>query len=359
MEVLAMRRTHQITLSILASVLLLALPAVADAKGQRHLGQRQLLPGMRGHDVIELQLALRFVGYRTDADGDFGPHTTQMVRLFRSNAQLDPSARVNRPMVHALKRATRGGPGDIRRLGMRRLRYGMVGHDVAILQRLLTAVGHHIPDDGTFGSRTLKAVREFENETNRKVDGVVTSKDAGALGRAGLALRASQQTLTTPAATAPAATPPAAPAAPAAPPAVATVPGSQAQIVNGLAVAPADAPQAVKDVIAAGNRIATKPYIYGGGHQSFDAAGYDCSGSVSYALHGGGLLDVPKSSYDFYDWGDAGPGQWITVYANDGHAYMIVAGLRFDTTARRANGNRWTTEIRSPAGYDVRHPTGL
>lgn len=351
-----MRRIHRITLSIVAAVLLLAVPALADAKGQRHLGQRQLLPGMRGHDVIELQLALRFVGYRTDADGQFGPHTTQMVRLFRRNAALDTSARVNKRMVKALKRATRGGPGDIRRLGMRRLRYGMVGNDVTILQRLLTTVGHRITADGAFGSRTLKAVREFEGETNRKIDGIVTSRDAGALGRAGLALRSSQQsTPSTPAPVAAATTP----APPADPPAVATVPGSQAQLVNGLAVAPADAPQAVKDVIAAGNRIATKPYIYGGGHQSFDSAGYDCSGSLSYALHGGGLLDVPKSSYDFYDWGDAGPGQWITVYANDGHAYMIVAGLRFDTTARRANGNRWTTEMRSPAGYDVRHPTGL
>ena len=353
-----MRRIHRIALSLLALVLLLAVPALADAKGQRHLGQRQLLPGMRGHDVIELQLALRFVGYRTDADGDFGPHTTQMVRLFRSNARLDPSARVNKPMVHALKRATRGGPGDIRRLGMRRLRYGMVGNDVAILQRLLTAVGHQITADGAFGGRTLKAVREFESETNRKVDGVVTSRDAGALGRAGSALRASQRNAA-PRATTPAISPPTTPAPPVAAPVVATVPGSQAQLVNGLAVAPADAPQVVKDVIAAGNRIATKPYIYGGGHQSFDSSGYDCSGSISYALHGGGLLDVPKSSYDFYDWGDAGPGQWITVYANDGHAYMIVAGLRFDTTARRANGNRWTTDIRSPSGYDVRHPTGL
>ena len=349
-----MRRTHRIALSIVASVLLLAAPSPADAKGQRHLGQRQLLPGMHGHDVIELQLALRFVGYRTDADGAFGPHTTQMVRQFRRNAELDPSARVNKPMVQALKRATRGGPGDIRRLGMRRLRYGMVGNDVAILQRLLTSVGHQIRADGAFGSRTLKAVREFEGETNRKVDGIVTSRDAGALGRAGLALHASQKT-----ATAPATQATTTPAPPADPPAVATVPGSQAQLVNGLAVAPADAPQAVKDLIAAGNRIATKPYIYGGGHQSFDSAGYDCSGSVSYALHGGGLLDVPKSSYDFYDWGDAGPGQWITVYANDGHTYLIVAGLRFDTTSRRANGDRWTTEMRSPAGYDVRHPTGL
>ena len=355
-----MRRTHRLVRSLFATALLLALPSAALATGQRHLGQRQLLPGMRGHDVKELQLALRFVGYRTSADGEFGPHTTVMVRQFRRNARLDGSARVNKPMVTALKRATRGGPGDIRRLGMRRLRYGMLGNDVSILQRLLTTVGHRITADGEFGSRTLKAVREFEGETDRRVDGVVTSRDAGALGRSALTLKKSETappatpapatTNANPATTTPATPTPAAPA---------TVPGSQAQLVNGLAVAPADAPQAVKDVIAAGNRIATKPYIYGGGHQSFEAAGYDCSGSISYALHGGGLLDVPKSSYDFYDWGDAGPGQWITVYANDGHAYMIVAGLRFDTTARRAGGNRWTTQLRSPAGYDVRHPTGL
>ena len=101
---------------------------------------------------------------------------------------------------------------------------------------------------------------------------------------------------------------------------------------DGTATAPADAPQAVKDVIAAGNAITNMPYLYGGGHGSFEASGYDCSGSVSYALHGGGLLSTPLDSTGFMTWGESGPGQWITVYSNPGHAYMVVAGIRFDTS---------------------------
>jgi len=126
-----------------------------------------------------------------------------------------------------------------------------------------------------------------------------------------------------------------------------------------VALAPADAPQAVKDVIAAGNRIALTPYRYGGGHASFSDAGYDCSGSVSYALHGGGLLARPLPSSGFYGFGSAGGGRWITVYANGGHMYMVVAGLRFDTSSHGAGDSRWTDAQRSSAGYRVRHPDGL
>ena len=112
-------------------------------------------------------------------------------------------------------------------------------------------------------------------------------------------------------------------------------PGDTAQIgPDGLAIAPASAPDPVKAIIAAGNQIASKPYKYGGGHGKWNDSGYDCSGSVSYALHGAGLLDRPLASGDFESWGDAGPGQWVTIYAKASHAYMVVAGIRFDTSGR-------------------------
>ncbi len=115
----------------------------------------------------------------------------------------------------------------------------------------------------------------------------------------------------------------------------------------------------VQRVIAAGNAIAGTPYVYGGGHGSFQASGYDCSGSVSYALHGGGLLSSPLDSSALMSYGLPGPGRHITVYANPGHAYMVVDGRRFDTSARSETGSRWTSTQRSPSGYVVRHPRGL
>ena len=100
--------------------------------------------------------------------------------------------------------------------------------------------------------------------------------------------------------------------------------------------------------------------MYGGGHtDDFQDSGYDCSGSVSFALHGAGLLRAPLDSGEFMSWGDAGPGQWVTIYANEGHMYMVVAGLRFDTSGASASGSRWQTEGRSSSGYEVRHPPGL
>jgi peptidoglycan hydrolase CwlO-like protein len=132
--------------------------------------------------------------------------------------------------------------------------------------------------------------------------------------------------------------------------------GSRATLnSDGTANAPANAPAAVKAAIAAGNEITNTPYIWGGGHGSFEAAGYDCSGSVSFVLHGGGFLDSPLDSTGLMTWGDAGPGNWITVYAHSGHTFVQVAGLRFDTSGAPP---RWQTAPRSSAGYVVRHPPG-
>ncbi len=135
--------------------------------------------------------------------------------------------------------------------------------------------------------------------------------------------------------------------------------GGLASDSGGMVQAPAGAPAAVAQVIAAGNAIATLPYIWGGGHASFQAAGYDCSGSVSYALAAAGLLSSPLDSTGFESWGDPGPGRWITVYANAGHAWMEVAGWRFDTVALAETGTRWAQGGGEFAGFVERHPPGL
>src|SRR6476620_2500220 len=148
----------------------------------------------------------------------------------------------------------------------------------------------------------------------------------------------------------------AAPSEPVAPP----PPGSSATLLpDGQAVAPADAPPAVQSVIAAANSIATTPYIWGGGHGSWDSAGYDCSGAVSFALHGGGLLDSPLDSTGLETWGVPGAGNWITVYANAGHAWAVIAGLRWDTSGDvSGSGPRWHTDMASTSGFIARHPAG-
>lgn len=128
---------------------------------------------------------------------------------------------------------------------------------------------------------------------------------------------------------------------------------------DGLAVAPQGAPPQVAALIAAGNVIASTPYRYGGGHGSFDDKAYDCSGSVSYALHGAGLLDATLDSTALSTWGVSGAGTWITIYANKTHTYLIVAGLRFDTSGAKAAGTRWQAAPRSSKGFKIRHPAGL
>jgi peptidoglycan hydrolase CwlO-like protein len=135
--------------------------------------------------------------------------------------------------------------------------------------------------------------------------------------------------------------------------------GGIAVDTGGMVQPPPGAPAAVAEVIAAGNAIATLPYIYGGGHASFQANGYDCSGSVSYALAAAGLVSSPMVSGDFENWGDPGPGRWITVYANADHVWMTVAGWRFDTVALAESGTRWSQGGGEFSGFVVRHPPGL
>jgi hypothetical protein len=128
---------------------------------------------------------------------------------------------------------------------------------------------------------------------------------------------------------------------------------------NGVALPPLEAPEAVRQIIEAGNSIARTPYKWGGGHGKWQDTGYDCSGSVSFALAAAGLLNSPLASGPLMSWGKPGPGKWVTIYANAGHVYLVVAGVRFDTSAPRETGSRWTNTMRPSTGFVARHPAGL
>jgi peptidoglycan hydrolase-like protein with peptidoglycan-binding domain len=217
------------------------------------------------------------------------------------------------------------------RYASRILKEGSTGGDVRKLQRFLDTTGHDTAADGEFGPATAESLMDFERDEARKVDGVASRPDQRMV-RA----RAAGE------------------------PEVAPSTGDRATIApDGLAVAPASAPPEVAEIIAAGNEIATKPYKYGGGHGSWRDSGYDCSGSVSYALHGAGLLNTQLDSSALAAFGRRGRGEWVSVMGNAGHAYMVVAGLRFDTSSGKRSGNRWTARMRSSAGYAVRHPASL
>jgi cell wall-associated NlpC family hydrolase len=143
---------------------------------------------------------------------------------------------------------------------------------------------------------------------------------------------------------------------------LATIPpalGKRAEVIStGEAAAPFDAPQVVIQVVQAANQIALTPYRWGGGHGAWRDKGYDCSGSVSFALAAAGLLNQPLDSTRFMSYGASGPGKWITIYANATHAWMTIAGLRFDTGGLRT-GTRWQASMRPTSGFTVRHPPGL
>jgi len=236
------------------------------------------------------------------------------------------------------------------------LRGGQQGADVVALQKLLATVGHDVGDDGDFGPRTTKGLKAWETSAHRPVNGVLGASDLTALRAASASATAPAAGTTPPPGTAPAplAATTTASTAPPASPATATI------TPDGLATAPASAPDAVKAMIAAANRIATLPYRYGGGHKSFDDTAYDCSGSVSYALHGASLLDTTLDSTMLESYGAAGTGTWVTIYANADHTFMVVAGIRFDTSGQKQAGTRWQpAAARSYAGFVVRHPAGL
>jgi Putative peptidoglycan binding domain len=227
-------------------------------------------------------------------------------------------------------------------LGDRNLRQGMAGRDVRILQDFLTRVGLDTDVDGQYGPATARRVKSWERRSVRKVNGRMSRYDQGKLRRqvnAGITVYQ----------------------APAPEPAQPNTGEVAVLNADGTATAPESAPEAVKAVIEAGNRIIDKPYKYGGGHGRWEDSGYDCSGSMSYALHGGDLLDEALTSSGFSSYGEAGEGAWITTYGSGGHSYMVVAGLRFDTgyNDSASDGPDWSTKMRPPRGYTARHPAGL
>ncbi|MGH2831236.1 MAG: peptidoglycan-binding domain-containing protein [Solirubrobacteraceae bacterium] len=201
----------------------------------------------------------------------------------------------------------------------------------AAIERLQQVLGVSV--DGTFGPETETAVRSYQDKHGLAVDGVVGPATWQALGDSNArTLNPPHESITSTGG-----------------------PGASSTSSTGSG----EASGVVARVIAAADEIATTPYIFGGGHGSFQSAGYDCSGSVSYALHGGGLLSSPEDSTGLESYGEPGPGKYITIYADAEHAWMTIDGRRFDTVALQEDGNRWSDSMASTGGYVVRHPAGL
>jgi hypothetical protein len=258
---------------------------------------RPLKKGSKGPRVAFVQRALGL-----HADRIFGSQTKRAVKRFQRRHGLTADGIVGPATWSALKRS--------------RGRSSTVGRGtVRLLQRALGVAA-----DGVFGPGTYAAVKRFQRGKGLTADGIVGPATWSALGHSRVTKVLKRRVLGRPR--------------------------------SGL-------PLAVSRVIRAGTRIAFKPYKYGGGHGSFSDSGYDCSGSVSYALHGGGLLRSPLDSSQLMHYGAPGPGRYITIYAQPSHAYMVVHGRRFDTSGAGGRGGRWQWDQRSSSGYTVRHPPGL
>jgi len=250
------------------------------------------------------------------------------------------------------------------RYAARTLTVGSHGSDVKELQRYLTRIGFETTADGEYGRGTASSVKSFERAKGRRADGRATPSDQKLIKRTARQSAAPAPTNGTSEAdgTGGSAYDEGSDTGEGTAPTTGSTGRARISSDGRTAIAPDDAPQEVKDAIAAANRITTKPYKYGGGHGRWEDSGYDCSGSVSYALHGGGLLSKPLDSSGFTRWGKAGKGTWITVYGNSGHAYVVIAGLRFDTSSSGSSGGsgpRWRSQARSPSGYVARHPAGF
>jgi len=244
--------------------------------------------------------------------------------------------------------------GGSEHLGNRILKPGMQGHDVRVLQAYLTVDGYPTTVDGDYGPSTKTSVVSWQSANAVVANGVVTYADSRKLREDVAKVESSPKSVTDPT------TP------------TTTTPGATATIdSNGNATAPASAPAVVQEMITAANSIDTKPYIYAGGHATWDAPGYDCSGAVSFVLHAAGLLSSSEDSTGLESFGSPGPGQWVTIYANAGHTWIVIAGLAFDTahwgpTTPAGTGPRWLIKADATAnlddgtgGYTVRHPTGF
>jgi peptidoglycan hydrolase-like protein with peptidoglycan-binding domain len=264
-------------------------------------------PLKRGAEGPRVAMVQRWLGLTPDRM--FGPATKRAVKRFQRRHGLAADGVVG-PMTWAvLKRA------NARRSSSSGGRVSKKG-SVVSLQRALG-----ITADGIFGPGTQAAVKRFQRRRGLVADGIVGPATWRALGHAGRTIVLKRRG------------------------------GGRAPRGGGGSL--------VRRIVRAANRIAHKPYKYGGGHGRWNDTGYDCSGSVSYALHGAGLLSSALTSGGFMSWGAPGKGRWVTIYANPGHVYMVVNGRRFDTTGRDESGSRWQSRSRSSAGYTVRHPPGL
>jgi Putative peptidoglycan binding domain len=293
----------------------LAVCALGLAAPSGALALPTLHHGDRGRSVVRLQHALH-----VHADGVFGRGTVRAVKRFQRRHGLHADGvvggstwRMLRRSIHRRHRVGRGA-GSSARVATR-------GASVRLLQRRL-GVGV----DGVFGPGTARALRRFQRRHGLTADGVVGPATWRALGIGGHRPVLKRAHL---------------------------------RRRHRHPRRRAGTPVALSRAIAAANRIAGRPYRFGGGHRSFSDSGYDCSGSVSYVLHGAGRLSSPLDSSQLMSYGAPGHGRFITIYANPGHAYMVIRGRRYDTTGRSQTGSRWQPHGRSSAGYVVRHPPGL
>ena len=282
--------------------------------------QRLLTRGSEGADVAVVQRALGI-----GADGVYGPGTAAAVQSFQAS--------------HGLVVDDIVGPYTRGALGLGSTVTASASSAVASVQRALG-----VSADGVVGPQTQQAIVSFQAQHGLATDGVVGPATAAALGIGSLSESVGHPVTA------------AAPAATQSAPAVQATPTPQQR--PAPQTTQSGSTSGIQRMISAGNQIATRPYVYGGGHGSWKSAGYDCSGSVSYVLHNAGLLKSPEDSTGLMSYGQSGPGKHVTIYANSQHAYMVINGRRFDTSGRSISGSRWTTMQRSSAGFVARHPSG-